>query len=490
MELNEKQLRIIKRKIAALNINDDVIDCLKEYQIQHVKNLLFVLQYGNACLDMSDTGTGKTFTTLVICRQLKLRPIIICPKNIISSWFEIADMLCVDLLGIANYELAKKGKYYTTLESFYDNAAIECPYIKPVYEKIIGTEQTKLQYVNWNIPNGTLIVFDEAHKAKNGIGTTKKTGISILMSSCKMFLDKTVAKYVIFLSASISDDIMCFDSIAYHLGFYEVYDFKYYTKFLETLGDDYHKQLNKILFPRYASRMRKESANFSKSNIMPVLVNVNQALANEIENEHKKMSEAIENLRNKTIPGSIYFVIMLRARQKIELLKIPSYADKIKERLDAGDHVVVFLNFVESKLQLAQLLLDSGIVTPADIDYIDGTNTAISRNTICKKFQNDELKVLVCNSASGGTSLSLHDINGKYPRSSIISPTHSAILLLQMLGRIDREGAKTDTLQQIIYVRSEEDQFSVEQKICDNLRERIKNINSINDGDLNVVNYI
>ena len=59
---------------------------LLPYQIQHTENLVRIINDNKACLDASDTGTGKTYSAIAACYMLKLSPIIICPKTIINAW--------------------------------------------------------------------------------------------------------------------------------------------------------------------------------------------------------------------------------------------------------------------------------------------------------------------------------------------------------------------------------------------------------------------
>jgi superfamily II DNA or RNA helicase len=83
------------------------------------------------------------------------------------------------------------------------------------------------------------------------------------------------------------------------------------------------------------------------------------------------------------------------------------------------------------------------------------------------------------NTAAGGAGLSLHDLNGKYPRMAIISPTPSAVNLRQVLGRIHRDGAKSKALQKIVFAANTE-----EEDVCENVKKKLHNLDIINDGDL------
>jgi SNF2 family DNA or RNA helicase len=62
---------------------------LLSYQIEHVNSLAKSINSYKRALDASDTGTGKTYTTIGLCRKLKLKPFIICPKSVVSTWLNV-----------------------------------------------------------------------------------------------------------------------------------------------------------------------------------------------------------------------------------------------------------------------------------------------------------------------------------------------------------------------------------------------------------------
>lgn len=62
---------------------------LLSYQNVHVKSLGNSITKHHRALDASDTGTGKTYTTIALCRLLNLRPFIVCPKSVISTWQQV-----------------------------------------------------------------------------------------------------------------------------------------------------------------------------------------------------------------------------------------------------------------------------------------------------------------------------------------------------------------------------------------------------------------
>ena len=69
----------------SLNLDNNIKEKLLKYQIEHTKNLINIIKKNKTCLDASDTGTGKTYCAIALCKQLNLKPFIICPKSVISS---------------------------------------------------------------------------------------------------------------------------------------------------------------------------------------------------------------------------------------------------------------------------------------------------------------------------------------------------------------------------------------------------------------------
>ena len=109
-----------------MQIPQDIKEKLLPYQIPHVDNIIYTLNSSGRCLDASDTGTGKTYTAAAACKILKLKPLIICPKSVISSWVSVLKHYNTPSYGIANYELIQNCKYYTT----NTKNKLACPYIK------------------------------------------------------------------------------------------------------------------------------------------------------------------------------------------------------------------------------------------------------------------------------------------------------------------------------------------------------------------------
>ena len=228
------------------------IDMLLPYQVPHIQQLYECLQTTNCVLDASDTGTGKTYTSIALCYLMKLKPFIICPKSVINSWINVAKTLGVEILGLSNYEKLKGCKYYTS-----NFELTECPYIDK-----ISDEKTKYDFV-FQLPKDTIIIADEAHKCKNSKTANSKMLVALKDSGCKILL----------LSATITDKIECFKPFGVLFGLYnnpKKYTFwikeklsrhKIATEILKhkrgyTQNDVILKIIHNTIFPSRGSRMK------------------------------------------------------------------------------------------------------------------------------------------------------------------------------------------------------------------------------------------
>jgi hypothetical protein len=467
---------------------------LLHYQQDHVLSLIKTLSCGNLALDLSDTGTGKSFTAGAICVLLNLRPFFIGPKPGIPNLYEVCQLFGVEPLGNVNYESIKNGKYYRDESHFNMDDREECPYImvsrepdkNPVSGEVRltkkGTPKMRIATISWMFPPGTLVVYDEAHKGRHGKASGNETGNSKLIISTRPFLDAASRIYGLFLSATMSDKLENFDVMAYMLGLYQPYTPKVYKQFLFTLAVNKGKvfeSIHDLLIPRYASRMDIKAIKkleleiglidtFQKDDFKAESYEVDSATALEIEESHHKIKECLEEIRSHGL--SIGWGRLIRYWQRIEILKAPIVVKEIFRWLRENRSVVVFVNFNDTKTLITKLLLESSenkmllpdiplaqcspLISLDRVEFIEGGQTNEFRANVVKKWRNDDYHVLICNIRAGGIALSLHHVKvGGRPRVSLIFPTWSATELKQARGRIYRANALSDAIQRVIYVK-------------------------------------
>lgn len=107
----------------------DIRSKLLPYQIDHTNNLIHSLKTHNRCLDASDTGTGKTYTAAAVCALMHLKPLVICPKSVITNWTNVLTQFGVEYYGISNYESIQNCKMFASVSK---NKKTDCPFVKRI----------------------------------------------------------------------------------------------------------------------------------------------------------------------------------------------------------------------------------------------------------------------------------------------------------------------------------------------------------------------
>jgi superfamily II DNA or RNA helicase len=436
---------------------DKIKDKLLSYQVQHTENLVRILNKNFACLDASDTGTGKTYCAIAACYIMKKSPIIICPKTIISTWKNVCSYFKINPYIIINYESLKTGNNFDKMKRI--------------------EKDKKITYEFEDIPN-SLYIFDEAHRCSNL--NTENSSI--------LFAAKKTKTPILLLSATIADYPEKFKPFFYILNFISPEQIKNVNldinKYMKIIDEWIFRdkkpmiRIHNMLYPNRASRMRIDVLGdlFPQTQITATPYSLADERAKEIEKEYKNLYNELEDIKNKKSKDKNNpLTLILRAQQKIEILKIPIFIEMCNDFRHNGYSVVIFVNFTRTLETICDLLHSSS--------KIYGEQTNIERMKNIDDFQSNKTNVIVCNIKAGGIGISLHDLHGTHPRVSLISPTWSSIDLVQALGRIHRAGGKTKSLQRIIYVAD-----TVEEKIADKLKNKLLNINDINNGDLDLTN--
>ena len=485
-------------------MDDPIFDTLFQYQRMHLVDLGASIDTNHCTIDSSDTGTGKTYTSAALCRLKNRRAFVICPKPVIENWYTVLNLFNVEIIGIANYETIKNGKYYESVEMFRGDRRVVCPYIELIRDD--GTIDFE-----WDLPEDTMLIFDEAHKGKNHI-----TINSQLLVSTKKILDDGAVKLLI-LSATITDKVDCFRVAAHLLGLsqYGKHAFRVWLRQLATQYPDLSQieAIHRIMYPKYGSRMRirdlkasddeRISTKFKENDVLAQTYQMSPETEQEIVNAYQDIDAAVQALKTKQLGDICFLTIILRARQRIEMLKVPTMILLAMEYLLNEHSVVIFVNFNETTTSLFQALDD---FVQAEfrsfITFIHGGQSVEERNYQIASFQSDRSRLMIANIRAGGVGLSLHDLHGNHSRVSIISPTWSSIDLKQVIGRIYRADARTNAIQRIVYCKGavspagaegfqNDTTFSddaghkvgVEELIASNVNKKLKTIEWLNNGD-------
>jgi len=456
---NKVEPLIIQKESTLQSYTVKNVKGLKEFQIPSVAKLCAAILKNKAALDGSDTGAGKTYTAVGVARELGMGIAVVCPKAVIYSWNKvIKDHFGMKPEFVLNYESVKTGKYKDI----------------GVWKSV--SKISTREFFQWNIPKNTLIIFDESHRLK-GHGTqnseiaiaAKKQGYKILCCSATNAINPIELKCVGLITGLYKTGKW--------LAFLREHGCEQGRFGWEFSGDkDVLKKLHADLFLDRGVRVRRDDIKgFPDSEVIAEAYNIDEKSQKELKEVYEEMEKELKYLQAQCKNTKEYqlnsMVIMLRARQQAELIKVPLFVEMAEDALEDGMSVVIFVNFSETVRALSKRLNTNCVVW--------GENKGNERDVHIADFQADKKRVIIVNIKAGGAGLSLHDLNGNYPRISLISPTPSAVDLRQALGRVWRDGGKTKSLQKIIFAAS-----TVEEEVCEKVKLKLSNLDTINDGDL------
>ena len=436
---------------------------LRPWQVKSVGCLVTAISQWGSAIDGSDVGVGKTYVAYGVARELNMKMVIVCPKAVMEAWrrvicdhFGMADKL----VEIINYEQLRIGKKDSKVASFVTNR-------KTHRDKFV-----------WKLSKDTLIVWDESQKLKNWKTKNSKTCMEAMKQGYKMlFCSATNATNPLELRTVGSVLKLFKGATHYYKWCYEHgvskgrFGLEFTTDMI--LRQKVLKKLHQDIFINRGVRLSRDTIpNFPESELIAECYNMDDADVNKINQANQEMKSELARLRSvvKRDKASELTAI-LRARQKTELVKVPLFIDMVEEGLENGMSVVVFVNFTETLRAISDRLKITCI--------FDGKTADDERQKNVDDFQSGKQRVILVNIASGGAGLSLHDIHGLNPRMTLISPSYSAVLMRQSTGRVWRENAKSKSIQKILFVAG-----TVEVEVCNNVREKLKNLDLLNDGDL------
>jgi hypothetical protein len=457
-----------------MNLN---FDGLLEPQKVHSLKLLNSLHINGFAFDASPTGTGKTYCASWIAKNYGSTVVVLCPKSVQKNWFDTLKSFGIDNPIVMTFERLVRGNtdHYTYDMSAYRNRK----------------NWWKSEGITVNFPSNSLVIMDEVHKCKGQKSLTGECLVAIKNAGHKLLM----------LSASAATNVTEMKAFGYatllHSG-YGFYDFckdngVAFNRFgLGTWDANLQKckegmvRIHNTLFNSLGCANRMNRKDFG--DIFPD----NQVIADgfdlgsntaKLQAVYNEMEYELMNLDESSMEYSEHhFAIIMKARRQSELLKVPAMVSWIEDMYDEGVSPVVFINFRET-LEAIEKRLDSTKYS-GKIAKIIGGQTQKQRDDEIKSFQSDTKRICLVMVAAGSASVSLHDLNGNYPRHTLINPSYSAINTLQALGRCHRANGKTPVIQRFFFASGVE----IEDKMRKRVSLRLTNLDSLNDGDLSIDN--
>jgi hypothetical protein len=437
-----------------------------------------VIRDGRNSLDSSVMGTGKTVVGARIAKRIIENPFleeearritnvaVICPKAVFPSWETELRECGLEPTFIQNVEKLRLGK---------------TPWVKKVGKKNF----------KWEIPTDTLVLVDEIHKLKGPwtlnaalLVALVKQGFRIHGMSgtpCENPMEMRPLGYMLRLHTNdhsrggLPNYWQWLTKLRCTKGFFgghEMRDVGFaLSQLRQTMYGVSTRGLTVADFPDSFrdNRVIVDPIEFSNNEKIVQAYDKLDMDAEEVR-DYIERGNVPEHLRGLDEDDRPMIVKILDARIECEKFKVADIAAMAKDAIKEGYNVVVFMNFTKSLHEVSGLL---------ECEYIDGSIAADARNDIIDKFQRDETHCLALNAATGGTGISLHDTVGERPRLSLISPSFNAKEFSQVLGRIHRNGAKSDALQKVLLSDG-----SIEEYVMEAISKKLHHMNLIHNSQI------
>ena len=443
------------------------VELLLPPQREHAVNLLNSLYINGVACDQSETGTGKSYVAAWIAKNLNSPVVIVCPKIMIPAWTKVLSHFGIKAHCLINYEKLIRGN--TEHLSFKD-----------------GKDNLPSDYTI-NFPKNSLVILDEVHKCKSATSKNSDFLIKLKMDGYKsLLLSATAATNPLemkaFGFATTLHNLTSYrqfitDSGAY-VGRYGGFQIDLQSqKTVEAMSNIHDKLFNLY---KVSSRMTRKMFDkiFPDNHIMAECFDMGTN-TDKINRVYQQMESELAALEESSVNYSQHhFAIMTKARRMAELLKVPTMVEMIEDWYDEGISPVVFVNFTDT-VEAIEKQLSKNRKFDGTIARIVGGQSDKVRNADIDQFQSDVKRIMIANLAAGNAGVSLHDLNGNFARGAIISPSYSAINLLQALGRIHRANGKTKCIQKVMFAAG-----TIEEEACKRVQCKLNNLECLNDGDL------
>jgi superfamily II DNA or RNA helicase len=501
-----------------LNLSPEVEKLLKPHQLDAARFHYKVLNEKNVVVDISDPGTGKTYVTCAVLREKNVTPVCIVPKVITSGWLKAFKHFAIQRYYLTTWDLMKRGKFLKIVRSKRTKKMTykheKLPFVRVIPNPNTDKYAPKNLYV-FTFTDEMCLVWDEAHRLKN-------MGTQVFQMFVQLMNNKP--RYMFLLSATMAESPAKAIALMMALGLiknerhikYVMESFHCYKK-----GSAYDFQGTRDdvlrlheLISHHGMRMKMAMIDgLLPQTVIPEVYDIEDAESidklyelyqklpklmklpkderdNELIMYRKKIKEsALVSSKIKeiteyaeyiyeqlSVAQSMDWALAIRTRllQIIELNKLPILLELVKDALDQGYSVPIFLNYTMNIKILASLLKTDCVFT--------GKNKELGfrpREECLAEFQRGDSRIIIGTFTAMRESVDLHDTYGNFPRMVFMPFNDSAQFFIQAIGRTHRVGKKSADIVYVIHIAD-----TIEEKVKENLEQKLFNLSLLNDGDL------
>jgi len=436
-------------------LTDNVIVKLLPRQVSHYFRMkdAFRDNIERGCpvvVDCSIMGSGKTYVSCALCVELKLEPIVFCPKTAKSVWFDAFQV----------FGLTGEVETYARLRG---------------RNRYLVNGQATAEWEQ-KVKNGVMLIYDECQNLKNATAQFKcalalATAIYDQNRSCMLMLSATpadkleqVVRYCRLLGIMRNDQIahQNLQTGEYVLdGFREIINFcvKDQNK-REILVESVNKATKHHVLMTLFTKYIKSIFFFAmKPPEIDAELDIKNGFYKMSVKGQEELREAVDRLRR----AIAVFMSMSQRRSStmafrdiglsiagIEKAKLEIFCRQallaLNDREKPNQKVICMFSHLTPIFVLAKVLQAYNPLV------LTGKNTDSQRQAVMHYFKHSpNHRLLIGNITVMALGISLHDTIGDSPRVCLISPSYHVMNLHQASRRAYREGSKSDTIVRYVY---------------------------------------
>ena len=440
-------------------VKKDNVLRLRTSQTKHFIRVVNILKESFAYIDTSQMGTGKTFIVMAVAAHYKLPILVIAIKSAMDMWKRETEKYNIPLLGVITFQTLRGN----------DRSGCNHPYLTRENGEYHPTSEL-MELIKSKI----LIVFDETHKLKNPGTAQSRAGHCLV----KEVVRQNSGSRVALLSATPIDKpehIEPFCKLAGIVTRDKMYEFpsrnnpvllgmkQVVNKCMEINPDETNRiannvssadksQMQSILYNLYIKVLRDQIT----SSMPKLIIDAEQDLANgfykmlpddilAVNTGLNAISRSITDVDKK----SSFWATITKSMKIVEFGKLRTLIRLAKESLNNNEdcQVILFVWYSYSIEYLAEHLAE---YCPM---IMVGKTSSDNRTDVIKRFQSDNNtnRLIIANTAVGGTGISLDDQFGNRPRFVFGIPNYNITDLHQATGRIYRQNTKSKAVVRFIY---------------------------------------
>ena len=450
------------------------------HQVDHFEKISNILTDNPTTIDVSDAGSGKTYTTMKIFEVFNFSHAVVISEVTIleSNWkvltgkMGIRDKFTFVSFGsmsgrvgktpghglLERKEDPKKGSIFSPTDSFRKMAE-----------------------------EGMLLIIDECSAVKNHDTARTKAVISLIdvikrsnnsrviyLSATPFEKIKQTISFLKLMGILGSDDLLGYYNPGtgryVPTGITQLYDFaiaidplakKYVAKLVYSGRNCFYKIafdiFTQFILPKISSRMAMPEISKEISNGFYNMgrndEEIKQSLLMLAEELNYSNGEIVAN-RLKEDSGKIFQLM-----HRIELLKTPKIIELALDKLmeNETNKVIIMISYNDTLDMIDKYFENLGVNTDPNggVTYavLNGATKGSDREDIITTFNGPDntIRLLICNMKVCSKGLSLGDCDGGFPRTIYAMPNHSFETMYQSASRVGRVGEKSSAIVRFIY---------------------------------------